>query len=179
MYVSAERGSRGTRIGGRKKAIGRLPTRVRGRGGMSLIENNKAIARRWFALISEHRPAEICQMTAATWTMHGGPPLLSPGPDGVRELFQHIGPIEQEWTVEDVIAEGDQVAVEHRHSARYLFTGLLTGRLSRHGETRTISGGFCSSGHGLNQQRTISNSVDTGSSFRSQSKPNYEGHKSV
>jgi ketosteroid isomerase-like protein len=85
---------------------------------MSLIENNKAIARRWFALISEHRPEEICQMTAATWTMHGGPPLLPPGPDGVRELFRHIGPIEQEWTVEDVIAEGDQVVVRATNRCR-------------------------------------------------------------
>ena len=50
-------------------------------------------------------------MTAPTWTMHGGPPGLPPGPDGVRKLFQTFGPIDQEWTIEDVIAEGDKVVV--------------------------------------------------------------------
>ena len=43
--------------------------------------------------------------------MHGGPPGLPPGPDGVRELFRQIGPVDQQWTVEDVIAEGDKVVV--------------------------------------------------------------------
>ena len=78
---------------------------------MSSIEENKTIARRWLELISEHRVEEICEMTAPTWKMHGGPPELIPGPDGVRELFRQIGPIEQKWTIEDIIAEGDKVVV--------------------------------------------------------------------
>jgi predicted SnoaL-like aldol condensation-catalyzing enzyme len=78
---------------------------------MSAVEDNKLIARRWFHLISEHRIEEICEMTAPTWRMHGGPPGLPPGPEGVRELFRMIGPVEQEWTIEDVIAEGDEVVV--------------------------------------------------------------------
>ena len=78
---------------------------------MSPTENNKAIARRWLELVSEHRIQEICEMTARTWTMHGGPPGLPSGPDGVRELFRIIGPVDQKWTVEDVIAEGDKVVV--------------------------------------------------------------------
>ena len=40
-----------------------------------------------------------------------GPPNLSSGPDGVRELFEIIGPIAQTWTIEDIIAEGDKVVV--------------------------------------------------------------------
>jgi predicted ester cyclase len=43
--------------------------------------------------------------------MHGGPPNLSRGADGVRQLFQTIGLIDQQWTIEDVIAEGDKVVV--------------------------------------------------------------------
>lgn len=78
---------------------------------MSSIENNKLIARRWIELITQHRVEEICEMTAPTWTMHGGPPVLPPGLDGVRELFRQIGPIDQEWTIEDVIAEGNKVVV--------------------------------------------------------------------
>jgi predicted SnoaL-like aldol condensation-catalyzing enzyme len=78
---------------------------------MSSIEDNKRIAARWLDLISQHKVEEICAMTAPTWTMHGGPPGLPPGPDGVRQLFQTIGPIDQEWILEDVIAEGDKVVV--------------------------------------------------------------------
>jgi hypothetical protein len=78
---------------------------------MSTIEDNKIIARQWFKLISEHRIEEICEMTDPNWKMHGGPPNLSSGPDGVRELFEIIGPIAQTWTVEDIIAEGDKVVV--------------------------------------------------------------------
>ena len=78
---------------------------------MSSIEDNKLIAQRWLQLISEHRIEDICEMTAPTWRMHGGPPQLPLGHDGVRELFRQIGPIKQQWTVEDVIAEGDKVVV--------------------------------------------------------------------
>lgn len=78
---------------------------------MCFIEDNKTIARRWLDLISEHRIEEICAMTAPTWTMRGGPPALASGPAGVRELFRTIGPIDQQWTIEDVIAEGDKVVV--------------------------------------------------------------------
>ena len=75
------------------------------------IEDNKAIARRWFDLVTQGRVEELCAMTAPTWTMHGGPPALPTGPDGIRTLFRSFGRIDQTWTVEEVIAEGDKVAV--------------------------------------------------------------------
>jgi predicted ester cyclase len=50
-------------------------------------------------------------MITPTWQMHGGPPGLPAGPDGLRQLFATFGRIEQRWTVEDVIAEGDKVVV--------------------------------------------------------------------
>lgn len=79
---------------------------------MSSIEENKRIARHFLELVGEHKVEELCEMIAPTWTMHGGPPGgLPPGPDGLRELFRTFGPIEQKWTIEDVIAEGDKVAV--------------------------------------------------------------------
>jgi predicted SnoaL-like aldol condensation-catalyzing enzyme len=78
---------------------------------MSSLEENKKIARRWIELISEHKIEEICQMVAPTWTMHGGPPNLPRGEEGIRKLFGTFGKIDQTWTIEDVIAEGDKVVI--------------------------------------------------------------------
>lgn len=78
---------------------------------MSNVEDNKAIARRFLKLVSEHKIAELCDMVSPIWRMHGGPPNLSSGPDGIRELFSTFGSINQEWIVEDVIAEADKVVV--------------------------------------------------------------------
>ncbi|MHC5761982.1 ester cyclase [Nostoc sp.] len=78
---------------------------------MSSIEDNKIIAQRWMELISKHKIEEICEITAPTWKMHGGLPGLPLGPEGVRKLFGSFGAIQQKWTIEDVIAEGDKVVI--------------------------------------------------------------------
>jgi predicted ester cyclase len=83
---------------------------------MSSIQENKHTARRWIELITEHRVEEICEMTAPAWTMHGGPPGLPSGHQGVRELFRAIGPVSQVWTIEDIIAEGDKVVLRATNS---------------------------------------------------------------
>jgi len=78
---------------------------------MSKIEENKKIARRWIDLISQHKLDEICRMIAPEWKMYGGPPNLPHGVEGIRELFRHIGEVEQTWTIEDIIAEDDRVVL--------------------------------------------------------------------
>ena len=77
----------------------------------SLADQNKTIARNWFDLVSAGEVEEICRLTAPTWTMQGGPPNLPSGHAGVRELFRFVGSVEQQWTIDDMIAEGDKVAV--------------------------------------------------------------------
>jgi len=74
---------------------------------MSTLEDNKRIALRWFDLVTQGRVEELCAMTAPTWTMHGGPPSLPAGPDGIRALFASFGRVEQTWSIQDMIAEGD------------------------------------------------------------------------
>jgi predicted ester cyclase len=74
-------------------------------------EENKRLAVQWLQFVSEAKLEELCAITAPDWKMNGGKPGLSPGSDGVRELFASFGPIEQTWTVEDVIAEGEKVVV--------------------------------------------------------------------
>lgn len=78
---------------------------------MNSIEANRAIARQFLDFVSENKLAELCELISPNWKMHGGLPGLSPGPEGLRELFATFGPIEQKWTIEDTIAEGDKVVV--------------------------------------------------------------------
>jgi hypothetical protein len=78
---------------------------------MYSIEDNKRIACQWLDLISSHDIEAICALTAPTWVMRGGPPNLPAGHAGIHALFQTIGPVQQIWVIEDVIAEGDKVVL--------------------------------------------------------------------
>ncbi len=83
---------------------------------MTDLERNKRLATGWLDLVSDGDIEAICRLTSPTWRMYGGPPGLPPGHEGVRALFGHIGPVEQRWTVDDVIAEGDRVVVRATNS---------------------------------------------------------------
>src|SRR3954447_2211510 len=87
---------------------------------MSTIDSdtasNKRIAVHWLELVTRGCVEELCAMTAPCWKMHGGPPSLPTGPEGIRALFATFGRIDQKWSIEDVIAEGDKVAVRARNS---------------------------------------------------------------
>ena len=105
---------------------------------MSMVEDNKRIALRWFELVTRGSVEELCAMTAPTWTMHGGPPSLPAGPGGIRALFATFGRIEQAWSIEDVIAEGDRVAVRATNSClQESFLGIPS-----HGRRQVFSATF-------------------------------------
>jgi predicted SnoaL-like aldol condensation-catalyzing enzyme len=105
---------------------------------MSSLENNRAIACQFLQLVSEHKIAEICKLISPTWKMHGGPPGLPLGPDGVRELFGTFGQIDQQWTIEDIIAEGDKVVVRATNTClQESFLGIPA-----HGQRQTFSATF-------------------------------------
>jgi predicted ester cyclase len=76
-------------------------------------ENNKAIARQFLKLVSEGNLTEIYKLIDAHWKMHIGLGALSipTGYKGIKKLFESFGKIEQQWTIDDVIAEGDKVVV--------------------------------------------------------------------
>ncbi|WP_437896010.1 ester cyclase [Sorangium sp. So ce124] len=105
---------------------------------MSSIEANKAIARRFLELVSEHKIEELCEMISPSWRMHGGPPALPAGPEGIRTLFGTFGAIEQTWSIEDVIAEGDKVVVRAKNTcAQASFLGIPS-----HGRRQTFTAMF-------------------------------------
>lgn len=92
---------------------------------MHSLEANKRLARHWLDLVSAHRIEEICALTTPDWTMHGGPPNLSSGPDGIRQLFGTMGQVVQTWQIEQIIAEGDTVVVRAtNHCTQESFFGV-------------------------------------------------------
>lgn len=102
------------------------------------FEDNKTLARRFLELVSEYKIVELCDMVSPTWRMHGGPPNLSSGPDGIRELFSTFGTIEQEWTIEDMIAEADKVVVRATNTCvQEKFLGIPA-----HGRQQTFTATF-------------------------------------
>lgn len=125
---------------------------------MGTIEENKELARRWLDLVSEHRIEELCALTAPRWTMHGGPPNLPSGPDGIRTLFGTFGRIEQKWTVEEVVAEGDLVVVRATNTlTQDSFLGI-----PGHGRTQTFRAMFMHRIEGGQVAETWRNADDLG-----------------
>jgi hypothetical protein len=78
---------------------------------VSDIAENKRIAVSWLDNVSAGNIEQLCEMTAPTWTMEGGPPDLPAGHEGLRTLFGTFGEIKQEWTADIVVAEDDKVVV--------------------------------------------------------------------
>ncbi|HTO68977.1 MAG TPA: nuclear transport factor 2 family protein [Myxococcota bacterium] len=125
---------------------------------MSSLAENKALARRWFALVSANAVDDICAITATSWSMHGGPPQLPKGHAGVRALFQTIGPVEQQWTIDDVIAEDDRVAV--RATCNCVQESFLS--IPSHGRRQRFSATFVHRIMGGLVQETWRNADDLG-----------------
>ena len=89
------------------------------------LRSNKALAVAWLEQVSRHDLDAMIETTTEDWRMHGGPPGLASGPAGIRSLFDHIGPVRQQWTVDDVIAEGDRVVVRAtNHCVQDEFLGI-------------------------------------------------------
>jgi predicted ester cyclase len=110
---------------------------------MSVTEDNERIGRRFLSLVSEHDIDGLIAMVTPTWIMYGGPLGLPAGEAGICELFAMFGNIKQQWTVEDVIATGDKVAVRAtntveqgsffgipRHGRRQVFTAMFIHRIT-------------------------------------------------
>jgi ketosteroid isomerase-like protein len=99
---------------------------------------NKALACRFLDLVADHDLDGLTALVAPAWTMHGGPPDLPAGPEGLRQLFATFGRIDQTWTIEDGIAEGDRVVVRATNTCRQdSFLGVPS-----HGRTQVFTATF-------------------------------------
>ena len=101
---------------------------------MSIVEN-KALARRSFEAFNQRDLSAADEIYAPSYMLHSpiAPPDLPIGSEGVRQ--QHAGYLaafpDEQITVEDLIAEGDRVAVRVtvRGTHRGIFMGVApTGR---------------------------------------------------
>ena len=89
------------------------------------ITDNKRTAVRFLELIGDGDLEQMGALIAPTWTMEGCPPDLPAGHEGLRVLFDHIGGVQQRWTVDDVVAEGDKVVVRAtNHCTQDSFFGI-------------------------------------------------------
>ena len=77
----------------------------------AVLAAHKRIAVRFLDLISDGDIEQLGDLITPTWTFEGGPPGLPAGHEGLRVLFDHIGGVQQRWTVDDLVAEGDRVVV--------------------------------------------------------------------
>jgi predicted ester cyclase len=109
---------------------------------MTDLAANKATAVRFLDAVTTGDVDTLLTLITPDWRMTGGPPGLPHGAEGIHALFASIGPIEQTWTVEDVIAEGDRVVVRATNTCvqesffgvpakdvRQVFTATFTFRL--------------------------------------------------
>jgi len=88
-------------------------------------KQNKMIAKKWLDLVSQGNVEAVCELTSPTWTMNGGLPGLPQGPEGIRKLFESFGPIQQQWTINDIIAEDDKVVIRAtNHCIQERFLGM-------------------------------------------------------
>jgi steroid delta-isomerase-like uncharacterized protein len=89
------------------------------------IEENKTAVRRMFEEVMNQGNLQAVDELVADDYMLTDPPGLPPGKEGLRALatMYRTGAPDLHMTVEDVIAEGDQVA------ARWTATGTQTGEL--------------------------------------------------
>src|SRR5262249_38264447 len=85
------------------------------RGATVGIEESKAIVRRYLEEVwNQGRLAAIEELVAPTFVLHDNPYAAAlPGPAGVRQIYaeQSAGFPGQHYTIEDIFAEGDRVAV--------------------------------------------------------------------
>jgi steroid delta-isomerase-like uncharacterized protein len=79
------------------------------------IEENKAIVRRYLEEVwNQGHLAAIDELVAPGFVLHDNPYAADlPGPMGVRQIYaeQCAGFPDQHYTIEDIFAEGDRVAV--------------------------------------------------------------------
>ncbi len=103
------------------------------------VEANKETVRRLYAAFAALDREGMEALLAPDFRAHGMPPGCSPDADGLAEsaALLHAGLQECRNVIEDVIAEGNRVAV--RYTTRAIHSGMLLG-IPPSGRNVTITG---------------------------------------
>ncbi|HEV8284584.1 MAG TPA: ester cyclase [Chitinophagaceae bacterium] len=107
---------------------------------MKTSSDNKLIATRFLELVSEGKVEEIFEVISPSWKMNIGlgKAEIPIGHDGMKKLFESFGEIEQEWIIDDVIAEGNKVVVRATNNCmQQSFLGVPS-----HGKRQTFTATF-------------------------------------
>lgn len=86
---------------------------------------NKIIACRSRQLLSNGNEGELCKIVSPSWTMQGSIAAMPAGAAGIRKLFKAYENIEQQWSIDGLVAEGNKVVVRATNSfVQYSFLKL-------------------------------------------------------
>lgn len=83
------------------------------------VEENKAIIRRWMDVTNRHDPSIVDELLADDYVMHGPGGQDIKGPEGFKQAliaYLSIFP-DIHFTIDDMVAEGDKVAVRITYTA--------------------------------------------------------------
>ena len=104
------------------------------------LEQNKALVRQQFERVVNHQEFEVADATIAPhYIDHSAPPARARGPESMKAFvrLQRAAYPDAHVTVEDIMAEGDRVAVRiamrgtrARDSVQHLYRGTVWWRIA-------------------------------------------------
>jgi len=92
------------------------------------MEHSKAVYRRYLQEVFNQGQVELLdELLSPSYVYHDAPPGTPPGAEGIKQVVKmfHTGFPDLEITIDDMVAEGDKVAV--RTTTRGTHTGMIFG----------------------------------------------------
>jgi len=83
---------------------------------MNTIEHNKIIGTLWLCLVRDGKTEKICKKTAPILKMHDRIPGMPEDSEGISYLFRTPDQIDQQWKVNHILTECDNVTMRATNS---------------------------------------------------------------
>ena len=85
---------------------------------VTITENQKQLACKFLLYISDNNFNAMLEMITPTWRLIGGPPNLPQGETGLKMLYDHLLNVQQQWTINEAVAEGNIVVVRATNTCK-------------------------------------------------------------